>query len=193
MASQASRVEMTIRIRFVAGSLIALAGTQQLACMQPKNDAEKQPATKVSAGPDLSQLDEGGSYTIDDFLYSSVSFGRFGKRILLERRPEDMALLKAALEHTDGPRTLEAYKRLPLRRCDYALLIAEKKLGWHEEAGNTYSFGPSTPYEFRDVGRQKALRSLFGVNLEVPEGSYVYLDARGNDISDEYCQSPIWP
>lgn len=143
--------------------------------------------------PDLSQLDEGASVSFNVAVYEASTFGPVGSRILERQLPDDMALLKACLERTDGPATVVVSGHLPIRRCDYALMIAEKILGRYEAAGNEHSFGPTTPYEYRDKARRDVLKALFGDDSLLHLREYVYLDRAGKDISSEYAVVPFHP
>jgi hypothetical protein len=148
------------------------------------------PAThSVAEGAGLDMIPvEGGGMGHDLVGYDSVIFGPIGERILAERRPQDMALLKRTLEYTDErrPVVIEAVGGiLPTRKCDYALLIGEKLLQQDGKLGH-YSFGPNHAYEYRDAARCEVLKALFGADAVLPEMvEYVYLDTNGKDISKE--------
>lgn len=121
--------------------------------------------------------------------YDSVCFGPVGKQIIARQSPEDMARLRATLLRTDGPRHIVVRnpQDLPRRACDYALIIAEEILmdrGTFE--ADHYSFAPYSCFEYRDQGRARAARLLFGDNAVIEPATYTYENGDGNDITDEY-------
>lgn len=153
--------------------------------LQARTKMPAPPMTGTSLGL-AHEAPSGGGYNAMG--YDAVDFGPVGKRIIAERRPEDMAALKRALEFTDGPRTVSVDMPFPLRTCDYAALIAEALL--YGKRAAVYSFGPYTAYEYRDNARKRALRKLFGRQAVLPQTlEYTYLDALGRDISVEVRQS----
>lgn len=125
--------------------------------------------------------------------YDAVAAGPFGMRIINYRRPEDMACLKSALGQSDGPRTVKIGADLPLRHCDYALMIGERLPG--EVAGRygSHSFNQFTPYERRDQARYDLLKRVFGVSPPKEVVKHTYLDEQGQDVSESYRETPDWP
>jgi len=157
-------------------------------CIHADNRRCSPVPTVSSRELDMSVLDDDrGPSAHNLFGYDFVVFGPVGRRIISERRPEDMALLKACLEYTDGPRIVVVVEnQLPSRRCDYALMIAEMILGGGDEnTGVQHSFAPFTSYEYRDAARRDAVKRLFGRDTLSEPVEYVYRDALGNDISEE--------
>ena len=133
---------------------------------------------------DLAELDEQPGSISWSMSGYSILFGPVGQRIIDERDAEDLALLCAALATTDGQRTIVIEDHLPLRRCDYALLIAEALLS---EDGPTFDlrFGPHTGYAFRDESRRIALQRLCAPDPLPVSEVYIYL-VNGEDVSAEY-------
>ena len=125
-------------------------------------------------------------------LYCAVQLGPIGQRIIHEVSSDDMDILRAGLTSDDGPREV-VIGHLPLRTCDYALLIAERLPGGYAVRQGHHSFGPGTPYEWRDRIRAQLARQLFDIDLAVPSAVYRYLDAEGNDVSGQYRKSSGWP
>ncbi len=122
-----------------------------------------------------------------------LPLGPIGQRIIDERAAQDMKLLRDCLTFTDGDRTVTVGWHLPLRNCDYALLVAEQALGKDEGRVCYSSINPFTTYEIRDAARQTAYRKLFAADLHLPEISYIYVDQHGHDVSDVYRATPDWP
>jgi len=118
----------------------------------------------------------------------SVILGPVGQRIVRDRNVHDLAMLKDCLTFTDGPREIVIGGELPLRSCDYALIVAEYLLS----SDPTISFNPYTPYEVRDAARLLAAWNLFGNVIEL-RNVYTYVDERGNDRSQYYRNHPDWP
>lgn len=165
-----------------AASTQPVAETRPLASMPrdrpvaTRSAAQPEPVDLIPVEPDS----WGGSYGLVG--YHFYEFGPVGKRIISERRPEDMVRLKKTLEYTNGPRTVVVDDFLPVRQCDYATLIAETLLN----PNSTYSFGPRAAYEYRDDSRRDAMVRLFGADAVLPDPvNYIYLDGNGKDISDE--------
>ncbi|MHC4674184.1 MAG: hypothetical protein ACYTBZ_16990 [Planctomycetota bacterium] len=102
-------------------------------------------------------------------------------------------MLRSCLLTDDGTRTVVVGTPLPLRSCDYALMVAESLPGGHANRRHRYSFGPFTPYERRDKARSDVLKKLFGVVWQLEYVEYTYIDQDGKDVSDEYRQSGGWP
>lgn len=130
----------------------------------------------------LIPIEESGVMMLHAVGYEAYDFGPVGRRIIAERRPEDMARLKRTLEYTDGPRTVVVEEFLPMRHCDYAALIAETLL----HPNSSYSWGPRDAYEYRDDIRRGLVKDLFGGDAIPPQPvKYIYLDASGKDVSEE--------
>jgi hypothetical protein len=131
------------------------------------------------------------------FFYDGIRFGEIGKRIITVQQEADVNLLREALickeEETEVTTASVFEHGLPLRSCDYALLIAERLLGG--VAGNVqgHLFGPSTPYEYRDLERRRAFLRLFGETLQEGATAYRYLDDNGRDVSLEYRKGYVHP
>jgi hypothetical protein len=162
--------------------IVSLVICAACGCVMHRARTDDTPPVSEVPRSDSSLLDEPHSLGYGIFGYDSVCFGPVGRRILDERRPEDMVVLKTTLEHTDGPRTIVVDGHLPLRQCDYALLIAEDLLGY-DESPSGHSFGPRTAYEYRDDARRNALRELFRSDALPERVKYIYLDSDGEDIS----------
>ena len=125
--------------------------------------------------------------------YSCMGFGEIGRRIVTRWSPEDLALLKACLMRTDGPRTFAVNSDFPVRGCDYALMIAENLPGERFERTHKYSFGPGTPYEHRDSARYEILKRRFGVEPPAAQVLYEYLDENGRSVAEEYRKGNGFP
>jgi hypothetical protein len=122
--------------------------------------------------------------TVEALLYDSVSFGALGHRILRERSPSDMQMLRQCLTYDDASRVIVVGQNLDLRPCDYALMVAEKLLGGDDGPIYRHTFGPTTPYEFRDDARELAARRLFDDSIRIKRAKYTYLDENGRDVSE---------
>jgi hypothetical protein len=129
----------------------------------------------------------------NDGRYDAVPPGPVGARIIGEQKPEDMSLLRDALMQTDGIRTVRIGRELPLRHCDYALMIAERLPGQPSASSGEHSFNPFTPYERRDATRYDLLKRIFGVSPPKDVVKYTYLDEQGRDVSESYREAPDWP
>lgn len=147
------------------------------------NDTPKTP------GADLVRAREGicwerpGMMTGDLRSIETVEFGPIGRQIISGQLPHDLEEFIACIKHTDGGRSVhvESDGGLPLRSCDYALLVAEAWASGTADCG--YSFGDFTAYEERDTLRKLAAQRLFGIEIELPAEPYRYFDEDGVDIT----------
>lgn len=132
--------------------------------------------------------------TVENFTYYAVEFGPEAQWIIDHQEDEYLKRLLTRLAITDGTQTVRLeHGWLPLRSCDYALLIAERLAGGCRGDKLDHSFGPGTSYELRDQSRQAMAKALFHLDIVVPADGYTYVDESGNDVTTTYRNSPGFP
>ncbi len=128
----------------------------------------------------------GGSYRFQG-PYDAPHIGPVGEAIIEYQSPAQMNLLRALISSTDvdGEIVTERNAQLPMRRCDYAVLIAESVLMKRGQWPGNHTFGPYSSYEYRDDARRHVMKVLYGTGNLADAPTYTYVTPDGIDITEE--------